>query len=287
MLSENPKEYFLNSELIVHAGGLSERWFPVTQGKIPKPLTEMGKKPRPMIDWVILPYVMAGMKKIFISLWHNPEGIMEHLDEISKNTGIEFVYLREPEDKRLGRAGVIKYYIERGVLSKDKPKISINGADIINMDIQKLVKFHLSGLEKGFFATVVVSPSEFSQFGRLKCDLGTKAVINFEEKPLIHLPRDEYVNTGAFYLDSELNKHFIEISEEDFPVDLEKSKILPQISRTMRCFEHSIIPLKTWFWFKNSQDFKKVKDMDFEHFFGIKNVEEYLGPYSPQNNQTL
>jgi NDP-sugar pyrophosphorylase family protein len=47
---DNPNDYFLNSELIVHAGGLSERWFPVTQGKIPKPITEIGKKRRPMID---------------------------------------------------------------------------------------------------------------------------------------------------------------------------------------------------------------------------------------------
>ncbi len=285
MQFNNPNDYFLNSELVVHAGGLSERWFPVTQGKIPKPITEVGKKPRPIMDWVILPYIMAGMKKIFVSLWHNPEAIIEHCDEIAKNIGVEFVYLKEPEEKRLGRAGAIKYYLEKGVLSEDKPKISINGADIIKVNVREFAKFQFSGLEKGFFGTIIVSPSEVSQFGRIRCDLNTKAVISFEEKPLIQLPKDEYVNTGAFYLDSEMNKYFYEI-EDGLPVDLEKSKILPKISKMIRCFEH-VIPLKSWFWPKNQQDYRKIKDVDFEQWFEITNVERYLGPYSPQNNQTL
>ncbi len=282
---DNSTEYFLNSELIVHAGGLSERWFDVTQGKIPKPVTDIGKKLRPIIDWIILPYVMGGLKKIFISLWHNPDVIIEHCDEIAKNTGIEFVYLREPEEKRLGRAGVIKHYLEKGVLSEDKPKISINTSDIIRLNIKELAKFQFLGLDKGFLASVIGSPSEMSQFGRIRCDINTKAVIYFEEKPLIQLPKDEYVNTGVFYLDSGLNKYFYEIEEKDLPVDLEKSKILPKISKMMRCFEHAV-PLKTWFWLKNLQDYRKVKDIDFEKFFEITNVERYLGPYSP-NNQTL
>ncbi len=283
---DNPNDYFLNSELIVHAGGLSERWFPVTQGKIPKPATDIGKKSRPIIDWIILPYVMAGLKKMFISLWHNPNIIVEHCDEMAKNTDIEFIYLKEPGDKRLGRAGVIKYYLEKGVLSEDKPKISINTSDIMKLNIKELVKFQLLGLEKGFLGTMVASPSELSQFGRVKCDINTKAIINFEEKPLVQLPKDEYVNTGTFYLDSQLNRYFHEIAEEEFPVDLEKSKILPKFCSQIRCFEH-VIPLKTWFWLKSQQDYKIVKDMDFEKFFEITNVERFLGPYSPQNHINL
>jgi NDP-sugar pyrophosphorylase family protein len=280
---DNPNDYFLNSELIVHAGGLSERWFPVTQGKIPKPATDIGKNPRPIIDWIILPYVMAGLKKMFISLWHNSDIIVEHCDEIAKNTDIEFIYLKEPGDRRLGRAGVIKYYLEKGVLSEDKPKISVYTSDIMKLNIKEFVKFQFLGLEKGFLGTIIASPSELSQFGRVRCDINTKAIISFEEKPLIQLPKDEYVNTGTFYLDSQLNKYFHEIAEEDLPVDLEKSKILPKFCNMIRCFEH-VIPLKSWFWLKTQQDYKRVKDMDFEKFFEITNVERYLGPYSPQNN---
>ena len=282
MAFDNPLEYLLNSELIVHAGGMSERWFPVTQGKIPKPVTGIGKKPRPMLDWVILPYVMAGLKKIFVSLWNAPELIVEHCEEMAKNTGIEFVYLKEPEGKRLGRAGVIKYYLEEGILSKDKSKISANATDILKINMIEFAKFQSLGLKKGFLASVITSPIEFSQFGRIRCDVNTKAVICFEEKPSFQLPKDEYVNTGVFYLDSELNKYFLEIEEKDFPVDLEKSKILPKFCRQMRCFEHAI-PLKTWIWLKTPQDFKRANEIDFEKFFEVTNVERYLGPYSPQD----
>ena len=127
---EDWKSYLANTEVIVHAGGLSERWYPVTQGKIPKVLTEIGIKPRPMIDWTILPYVKAGVRKFFITLWHEPDKIIQHCNEISKNTGIEFVFLKE-EGKRMGRAGVLKYYLQKGVLDPNKHKINVGGADIV------------------------------------------------------------------------------------------------------------------------------------------------------------
>lgn len=279
MRFSNPMDYFSNTEIIIHAGGLSERWFEVTGGKIPKPITAVGKKPRPMLDWVILPYVIYGVKKLFISLWHSPEFIVKHCDEISKHTGIEFVYLREPEGQRIGRAGVMKYYLEKGVLDENKPKISANSTDIMKLNLNELSKFQFLGLSKGFLATVIVSASEMSQFGKIRCDVNTKAVIRFEEKPIMQLPKDECVNTGTFYLDSELNKYFLEIEEKDYPVDLEKSKILPKFSRQMRCFEH-VVPLKTWIWLKNMSEYKKANEIDFERFFEITNVERYLGPYS-------
>jgi NDP-sugar pyrophosphorylase family protein len=235
-----------------------------------------------MMDWAILPYVMGGMRKIFVSLWNSPDIVIQHCEKIAKNTDIKFVYLEEPKDRRLGRAGVIKYYLESKELDENKPKISINSSDVLKVNTNELAKFQFLGLNKGFFATVVASASEMSYFGRIKCDANTKAVIRFEEKPMIQLPKDDYVNTGTFYLDSEWNKHFLEIEDKDLPVDLEKSKILQKFSRQMRCFEH-VIPLKTWVWLKNLQDYRKANEIDFEKFFDITNVERYLGPYSPQS----
>jgi NDP-sugar pyrophosphorylase family protein len=278
MQIETPKSYFLNSELIVHAGGLSERWWPVSQGKCPKPLTDIGKKPRPMIDWVILPYVIAGLKHIFVSLWHSPDAIIKHCEEMAKNTDIEFTFLTEPENKRLGRAGVIKYYIERGVLDKNKPKISVNASDICKINIKEFSKFQFIGLKKGFLATVVGSPSEYSQFGRIKCDPNTKILKFFEEKPITILQKGEYVNTGVFFWDSKLNKLFFEIADEEIPVDLERSRIITKMYDVMRCFE-GVLPLKSWLWLKTPQDYKRVKDMDLEKFLEVTSIERYLGPY--------
>jgi len=280
MQIETPESYFLNSELIVHAGGLSERWWPVSQGKCPKPLTDIGKKPRPMIDWVILPYIIAGLKRVCVSLWHAPDAIIKHCEEITKNTDIEFDFLIEPENKRLGRAGVIKYYMEKGVLDKNKPKISVNASDILKINIKELSKFQFIGLKKGFLATVVGSPSEYSACGRIKCDPNTKLLKFFEEKPLTTLPKGEYANTGIFFWDSKLNKLFFEIKDEEMPVDLEKSKIITKMYNLMRCFEGAL-PLKNWMWLKTPQDYKRFKDMDLEKFLEITSIERFLGPYSP------
>ena len=277
---KNSESYLDKIEIIVHAGGLSERWFPVTQGKIAKPATDVGKKPRPMIDWVILPYVLAGKNKFFISLWHKPEAVIEHCKEIEKNTDIKFEFLTEPSNWRLGRAGVIKYYMEKGILNENKPKLSTNGTDILKLNINDFIDFHLNGLKNSFFATTIGTKTEISPFSRIIADTENQSVKFFEPKPLTKLPPGEYAHTGIFLLDSAVNKLIKEISQDDFPVDLEKSKILPDLCKMMRIFE---IRLEDWIWFKDSQDYKKFNGTDFEKFYGINSVEKFLGTYSPES----
>ena len=278
----SPRDYFLNTQIVIHAGGLSERWFQITQGKIHKSMTEIGKKKRPMIDWTLVPYVMAGAKRFYVSLWHQPEAIVNHLKEIEKNTGIKFVPLVEPENKRMGRAGVIKYYLEEGSLDKSQPILSINSDDILKINPIELAKFQFGGIEKGFFATDIGSSTELSQFGRIKYDPKSNKVHSFIEKPAFRVEENELVNTGIFYLDSKLVKHFLEIKESEFPVDIERSKMMQEyVVPVMRAFDLVVLG-KTWVVLNNPEDFRRVKDFDFEKFFEITNVERYLGEYSPQ-----
>jgi NDP-sugar pyrophosphorylase family protein len=280
----SPRDYFLNTQIIVHAGGLSERWFPVTQGKVPKPMTEVGKKLRPMIDWTVLPYVMAGAKKIFLTLWYMPESIMNHYKEVSKNTGIEFIPLIEPQNKRMGRAGVIKYYIDQGIVSSNQPIISLNSDDIVKINPIELAKFQFGGLDKRFRATVVGSSTEVSQYGRVKFNPKTNEVMSFIEKPDFRLTAGELVNSGIFYLDTELVKHFLDIKESEMPVDLERSKMMQEhVVRVMRALDLVVLG-KTWFVLNTPDQYKKVRDFDFEKFFEITTVERFLGPYEPTGN---
>jgi len=280
----SPRDYFLDTQIVVHAGGLSERWFPVTQGKVPKPMTEVGKKLRPMIDWTVLPYVMAGAKKIFLTLWYMPESIINHFKEVSKNTGIEFIPLIEPQNKRMGRAGVIKYYIDQGIVSSNQPIISLNSDDIVKINLIELAKFQFGGLDKRFRATVVGSSTEVSQYGRVKFNPKTNEVASFIEKPDFRLTADELVNSGIFYLDTELVKHFQEIKEAEFPVDLERSKMMQEhVVRVMRALDLVVLG-KTWFVLNTPDQYKKVRDFDFEKFFEITTIERFLGPYEPTGN---
>jgi len=286
MFEDSPTEYFLNTELIVHAGGLGERWWPVTKGRIPKPITEVGKKPRPILDWIILPYVVAGMRRIYVTLWNNPEAVIEHCKEIEKNSDVKFTFLIEPPDRRLGRAGSIKYYLEERVLDEKKPKLSVNSSDIIKINPIELAKFQAIGVKKGFAGTIVGSPADISQFGRIVCDPNTKVIKNFQEKPTIALPKGEYVNTGMLYLDGSRSCEFYTIKDSELPMDWERSAFIIKMCKegVIRCLE-AAQPFKTWLWLKSQQDFKKVNTIDLEKFLEVTSAERYLGEYEPNNNQ--
>jgi len=288
MFEDNPTEYFLNTELIVHAGGMSERWWPVTQGRIPKPITEVGKKPRPILDWVILPYVIAGIKRVYVSLWNKPEAVIEHCKNIEKCCDVKFTFLVEPTEKRLGRAGVVKRYLEEKVLDEKKPKLSINCSDIIKINPVELAKFQTIGLKKGFYGTVVGCATEISQFGRMVCSPDTKVVKSFQEKPTTVLPKGEYINTGMFYLDGSRSAEYYSISDSELPLDWERSAFFMRMCKegVIRCLE-AVQPLKTWLWLKNQQDFRKVNMMDLENFLEVTSADRYLGEYKPNNNHQV
>ena len=270
---EDWKSYLANTEVIIHAGGLSERWYPVTQGKIPKVMTEIGNKPRPMIDWTMLPYVKAGIKKFFITLWHQPEKIIEHCNEISRNTGIEFVFLKE-EERRLGRAGVLKHYLEKGVLDVNKHKINVGGSDIVNLNLENFVKFHIEGVSQGFFVTLVGSSSGQSQFDRIIFDPSTNRVVRMDAERAIALSEGEHANTGTACFDAKANEILLRINENQLPIDWENFE---ELFTNSRCFRGAKL-FDSWIPLKTPYDYKKAKDLDFEKWFGI-NAEECLGEY--------
>lgn len=268
----NWKSYLDVTEVIVHAGGLSERWYPITQGKISKVLTEIGKNPRPVLEWVILPYVRAGIKKFFVTLWHQPYKIMEYCNKLKERTGIEFIFLKE-EEKRLGRGGVIKHYLKNGTLDMNKHKITLGGSDIINIDLESFTKFHLEGLSKGMLATLIGSVSGALQFDKIVLDTSNR-IIKMDTNREIILPKGVYANTGTAYFDAKLNSVFLNIDDNQLPIDWENYN---ELLTSSQCFGHVKL-FENWFPLKTSSDYKKVKDIDFEKVFDV-NAEEYLGRY--------
>jgi len=276
MADSDWRSYLSNTEVIVHAGGLSERWYPVTQGKIPKVLTEIGSKPRPMLDWTILPYVKSGVKKFFITLWHQSDQIIQHCNNISQKTGIEFVFLKE-EPIRMGRAGVLKYYLEKGALDVNKHKINVGGSDIVNIDLEPFIKFHLEGLQQGFSATLVGSETGMSQFDRISFDPSTNRVLKMEIERIINLPDGAHANTGTAYFDMKLNQVFLAVDEKQFPIDWENMGGM--LLNNARCFGSANV-FESWIPLKTPYDYKKAKDVDFEKWFGVDSVDEYLGEYT-------
>lgn len=284
------KKYIADCQLVVHAGGMGERWEPVTGGKIVKPMTEIGKKPRPMIDWVILPFVKAGIKNVFPTLWYKSDMVVSHLNEVSKQSGIRFNYLIEPTNRRLGRAGIIREGIKRGILDPRKPIISTNGSDVISVDVEDLMKFHLDGVAKGKGTTVVGADKMPTEFGILIVDSHSKSLVKFREKPMINLSHDQKIHTGMFVFDGSVNPNFMKIKEESYPINIEdlKDEAANSILKSSRVYTGTvprhIVPMSKWVFFKSPKHYKQFGKIDFEHFLQIKNADYYLGKYKSNSS---
>jgi len=278
------KEYIENCQLVVHSGGMGERWAPVTEGKIVKTMTEVGKNPRPMIDWVILPFVKAGIRKIFPTLWYKSDSVVRHFKEVSRQTNIDFEYLIEPENRRLGRAGIIKESIKSGLLNPDKPIISTNGSDIICLNLEDMVKFHLEGVRTGQGTTVVASDKMITEFGLLVMNMHTKRLVKFKEKPILNLPRDQKVHTGMFLFDPMVNREFLKVDEKSYPINIEdlrgeNGNVLSNARVYTGNVPNHILPRTKWVFFKNPKHYKEFGSIDFEQFLHIKDADAYLGKY--------
>jgi NDP-sugar pyrophosphorylase family protein len=278
------KKYIESCQLVVHAGGMGERWSPVTNGEIVKPRTEVGAKPRPMIDWAILPFVKAGIKNIFPTLWFKSETLTSHLDKMAKETGLKFTYLIEPENKRLGRAGIIKESIKTGKLDAKRPIISINGSDVLAVDVEDLIKFHLEGVAEGIGVTVIGASEIPTEFGLYEVDPKTKRVLGFKEKPVVNIAPKENVHTGIFIFDPSANFAFMNVDEKSYPINIEdlKGKASESIFKNARSYGR-IIPFKQWVFFKSPKHFKEYGKTDFEKFLNVKNADAYLGKYENGN----
>ncbi len=271
------KCYLKSSQVVVHAGGMGERWRPV-DGDRPKPLTPVGKNPRPMLEWVVLPWVAAGVEEFFVTTWHKSKHIQNFCRELSKRSGIEFHVLVEPPEKRLGRAGIIKVSLENGWLDERRPIISTNASDILKVNVVELLRYHLRGLEEGFYLTVLGAKYLPCQFGVVEISEDGR-VKSFVEKPLIRL-ENKFINTGVVVIDPKLFPLFKGISEVDFPVDLESTEhpVIRKLWRKGRVYLKAV-PWKNWIFLKDLKDYKRVCKVDLEKFLDIP-VRSYLGDYT-------
>ncbi len=278
------KKYIRDCQLVVHAGGMGERWAPVTNGEVVKPRTEVGKNPRPMIDWAILPFVKAGMKNIFPTLWFKAETLTRHLDSIAKQTDVKFTYLVEPENRRVGRAGVIKEAIKAGKLDSKKPIVCINGSDVVAIDVEDLIRFHLKGVAKGFGVTIVGANRIPTEFGQYSVDPKTKRILGFKEKPLVTIGPNENVHVGIFVFDPIANSSFLKIDEKSYPINLEdlKGPASESIFKSARSYT-GVVPYKQWIFFKSPKNFRQYGKTDLEKFVGVKSADTYLGRYENGN----
>lgn len=167
---------------VIMAGGKGTRLRPLTDN-LPKPMVEVAG--RPILERLVLHLVSHGVLRIYIAVNFLAERIERHFGDGSA-FGCRIEYLRETT--ALGTGGALSLLPS----TPEHPFLVMNGDQITNVDITKLLQFHA---EQGVAATVAAGPHSVEvPFGVVR--ERARRLVEIEEKPTLHFA----VNRGIYVL---------------------------------------------------------------------------------------
>ena len=129
---------------IIHAGGDSTRLREVFNG--PKALMPIGDK---TLLWFHLQPLLKSkiiMEYVF-TLRHQHELVQKHIEELKKELDISSSSIIEP--RPLGRAGVIRLGIEKGIIDTESSYLMSHPDDFVPINIKELVDYASDSERKG------------------------------------------------------------------------------------------------------------------------------------------
>ena len=198
-------------KLVILAGGYGTRISEETKIK-PKPLIKIGDKP---IIWHLMKiYSTFGINDFIVCLGYKGYLIKEELDKYMRRENWKIRFVNTGLHTMTGgRVKRIQKYI-----NKDKHFCLSYGDGLSNVNIKKLIKFHL---DKNKIATLTAvkykNPKGILSINKIS------NVKNIKEKPI------EYINGGFFVLSNKIFKYLKDdksIFEQDCLPVLSKSKQL-------------------------------------------------------------
>ncbi len=163
---------------MILAAGFGSRLRPLTH-TLPKPLFPILN--RPLLEHTIRLLKSFGIDEIVINLHHLPELITNYFGT-GKELGVQIHW--SPEDAILGTAGGIKKaqkYLE------DDSFIVINSDVVVNLDLNKLIKYHR---ENNATATLVLKPGDSPEL----CD----PIEVDEQNRIVHMTSMSSLNTPEY-----------------------------------------------------------------------------------------
>ncbi|QDT03501.1 D-glycero-alpha-D-manno-heptose 1-phosphate guanylyltransferase [Rubripirellula lacrimiformis] len=133
LLHEIVQPRSLPNAAMILAGGKGTRLGKITQN-LPKPMVQVAG--RPILERIVLHFVGAGVRKIYLSVNHLAEVIEDHFQDGSR-FGCEITYLREQEP--LGTGGSLALLKDQNLQA---PLIAMNGDLIAEFDVQRMLETH-------------------------------------------------------------------------------------------------------------------------------------------------
>jgi dTDP-glucose pyrophosphorylase len=197
------KQY--DNPVFLMAGGFGTRLRPLTNN-CPKPLLKVGDKA--ILETTLLHFISHGFSDFYISTHYLPEMIREYFGNGDK-WGVSITYVHESDP--LGTGGAL------GLLPKNitqLPLIMMNGDVLTNMDLSKLLEFHIN---ENSSATMCVREYEYKVPYGVVQSQGT-SIISMIEKPTHYF----HVNAGIYVVSPEVFNTVDKNSVIDMPTLLEE-----------------------------------------------------------------
>ena|SRR5437879_3716074 len=190
---------------VILAGGSGLRLQPLTSDR-PKPMIQV--LGRPILEWTLRWLKNNGITNIVLGVAYKKEAIINYFGDGSK-FGLSIKYSEHSVEGETGEG--FRLAISRHV--KDDNFVAMNGDELSNLNLKKLIEFHLS---HKLLATIVVSPLK-SPFGIINVDKDD-SIITFIEKPTIE---NLLISTGIYVFNRKILDYLPEkgtIEKTAFPL---------------------------------------------------------------------
>lgn len=251
------KKYISNLCGACVVGGMGKRLRPFTTDR-PKTMLPVGIEKRPMLEFVIKPWVGLGIKNYVFCTGYKSELIESYFGD-GKDFGIKIDYSREKTNLETG--GAIKNAIENKILGKNAPIVVFYCDDLVRLNPFNLIKMHISGIKHGFKATIVTTNKFKTNYGIVEGKIlksGLKKATDFKEKPLI----EKNANVGLYCFEPDVLKM---IDRHQPPFKLEKV-IVPGLVQRGWLMMHEI-SWEDWIPVNTEKEYEKVMKMNLTNFY--------------------
>lgn len=238
-------------------GGAGRRLRPLTSEK-PKAMLPVGIERKPLLEFVIKPWIKFGIKKYLFCTGYKSEMIESYFGYGSKwNVQIEY----SREEGKLETGGAIKNAIDNKKLSKDKPIVVFYCDDLVRFNVRNFINSHLEGMKEGFKATLIVVNKFRTQYGIVEVEnlnKNMKKVVSFKEKPLI----DKHTNVGIYCLEPEV----LELIDEHQPPFKFERVILPELVKRGCLMAHEI-SFEDWIPVNTVKEYEQILERNLTDFY--------------------
>jgi len=238
---------------IIHAGGESTRLRELFNG--PKALVPIGEH---TLLWFHLQPLLKSkiISEYIFTLRHQHEVVQSYIENLENKFNISTSSIVEPSP--LGRAGVIKLGIDKGVIDLENPYLMSHPDDLVPIDVKKLEDYANEVERKGKTMIMVMAKYALNPFGiGVAKNVGNILELkHFKEKPELPFIEDHFANTGMMLFLPDAMKEF-----KNVPLDKlthPEHEIVPKLTRENKV---AVFLVDRWISVNYSSDYKDVVKM--------------------------